>query len=361
MIYLRSTNFLSIFPKGILLFAILNSCSLLGENLHPIEEKKLSDSAKHKSSRTKAYFGQMQWAVQNYEAGEYKKAIQQFDLLRTYGTEVPNYELIHFYIGMSYFRLEKLEEAKNSLNLFLQQNTLHHQNQEARITLLSIYEKQSKWDDLLGLAAEMEKLTLFQNNRAFLKLVWAKALVAKGENKGATLLLKESLQYLDSGDYRPLKSMSPDTDLWGRYYYTQNLLKEQDCISTNPKSVGSGKNKRNLYLPWLENAVDCYASILKDVSENLIQKESNWSDEAMQNINQSFLSFEAKIQSFLKKERPHVEKARALSSQARQNLYRLLGKMDELQANVREKNLNTSSLKAFRTKIDQTITQIAAP
>lgn len=348
------------FLKIALVLSLSSCSSLWGENLHPIEEKRPAESVTRQSSRSRAYFGQMQWAVQNYEAGEYKKAIPQFEKLRTFGTEVPNFELISFYTGMSYFRLGNLDEAKAELKQFLLQNLEHNHSQEARMALLTIYEREKNWDALLGLAAETDKLTLFQNNRAYLKLLWARALVEKGEKKSADSLLKESQQYLDSSEYRSGRSLDLDTDLWGRYAFTYQLLKANDCSQLDPKTIGKGKSQRRLYQPWLESLTDCFALSLKDLAENLLKKESAWSTPSLQIYRDSLDRFVTKIRSYQTQERAKLDVSRALTSSARQNLYRLMGRVDLWLTEIAAGSNERSQLLNLRSQIDQAIAQIGS-
>lgn len=346
---------------NIALLLMLSSCSALwGENLHPVEEKRPAESVTRQTSRSRAYFGQMQWAVQNYEAGEYKKAIPQFDKLRSYGTEVPNYEFIPFYLGMSHFRLDNLEMAKIELKQFLQQKLEHNHGQEARMALLTIFEREKNWDALLGMAAETDKLTLFQNNRAYLKLLWARALVEKGEKKSADAILKESQQFLDSSDYRSGRSLDIDTDLWGRYAFTYQLLKANDCSQLDPKTIGKGKTQKRLYQPWLDSQTDCFSASLKDLAENLLKKESPWSTPSLQIYGDSLDRFIQKIRSFQVQERSKLETSRALTSSARQNLYRLMGRVDEWLEVLATGTNERSLLLNLRSRIDQSIAQIGS-
>jgi hypothetical protein len=272
---------------------------------------------------------------------------------------VPQYEQIPFYLGMSHYRLGNFAQAKESLRQFLVQMNTHHHAQDARMALLSMYEREKAWDDLLGMAAETDKLTLFQNNRAYLKLVWARALVAKGEKKGADLLLKDALQYLDSGEYRDGKGMDPDMDLWGRYYFTAQLLKNADCGNVDPQAIGKAKSPKRLYQPWLESQTDCFQGLIADLVNNLVKRESSWTNPTIQLVRESFATFVQKIQKYQALEKSKIETLNTLTSLARQNLYRLLGRVDELRTQLEKREFESSSLQQLRSQIDESILQIS--
>jgi tetratricopeptide (TPR) repeat protein len=138
-----------------------------------------------------------EWGVQHYEAGNYEKAIKVFDGLRKEGAAVPNFDLLAYYLGMSHFRLGHFDVAARELEAFVHASGGRLEAQDARIVLLLAYEKLARWKDASSLAMESDKLTLFQNNRAVLKLVWARALREQGEQLGAKTALDEALPYLD--------------------------------------------------------------------------------------------------------------------------------------------------------------------
>jgi tetratricopeptide (TPR) repeat protein len=347
--------------RTILLIAglgLLASCSSLSENLYPSSEPKESDSATREKKRQKVVSSQFEWAVQNYEAGEYQLAITQFRKLKSMGPSVPGFELVPFYLGMSLYQTQQFPEATAELENFLKSESNVSESQDARVALLSIYEKTRQWDRLLGLAAETDKLTLFQDKRAFLKLVWAQALQAKGEYKGAKAVLKDAAQYLDGHSAKRSNGPDLDKDLWGRYHYTNFLLSTEDC-RRSPKEVGSGKGKKRLYQPWLESTVDCYRYSLDQIAREL--GESGWSPLAFAELERSIGSFGENIQNFMKLEKARLENRRALEGLARQNLYRLLSKTEDTIKIFKNQGLDPTPLDSIRKRIDLLLVSLARP
>lgn len=347
--------------RPFLLFAsisLLASCSTLSEALYPSSEPKETDSVTREKKRQKVVSSQFEWAVQNYEAGEYDLAIPQFRKLKSMGPNVPGYELVPYYLGMSLFQAKQFPEARLELENFLKSEPNSSESQEARVALLSIYEQTREWDKVLGLAAETDKLTLFQDKRAFLKLVWAQALQAKGEFKGAKAVLKDAAQYLDGHSAKRGNGPDLDKDLWGRFYYTTFILKLEDC-RTSPKEIGNGKSKRRLYLPWLESSVDCYRYSLDQIERDL--SESGWLTPAFAELEKSIRSFGDQIQSYINQEKGRLETRRGLEGQARQNLYRLLSKTEDTIKIFKNQGLETEPLEALRKRIDLLLVSLARP
>ncbi|MGZ3705796.1 MAG: tetratricopeptide repeat protein, partial [Bdellovibrionota bacterium] len=262
-----------------------------------------------------------EWAVQHYEAGEYSRAITSFEALRKDGASVPNYDLISFYLGMSHFRLGHSETAAQELEAYIRTGATGQESQDARIALLLTYEKLSRWKDMASLAMESDKLTLFQNNRALLKLVWARALREQGELMGAKTALEEALPYLDkvgSEDGAQAYFADPDQDLWGRYHFTSLLVAETECASLLPKELAvvpaakaaKGKKQpapkkkpariaKRLYAPWLEARTDCLRKAITAASEDLFPQDSPWSEPAVASLMQGNGDFGDRIQAFL--------------------------------------------------------------
>jgi hypothetical protein len=342
----------------LLAMSVLASCSSLSEVLYPPSEPKEGDSVTREKKRQKVVSSQFEWAVQNYEAGEYDLAIPQFRKLKSLGPTVTGFELVPYYLGMSLYQSKQFPEATAELESFLKSESNASESQEARVALLSIYEKTRQWDRVLGLAAETDKLTLFQDKRAFLKLVWAQALQAKGEIKGAKAVLKDAAQYLDGHSAKRSTGPDLDKDLWGRFYYTTFLLKAEDC-RTVPKEIGSGKTKKRLYQPWLESSVDCYRYSLDQITRDL--GESGWSAQALAELERSIVAFGEKIQSYLNLEKGRLETRRALEGQARQNLYRLLSKTEDTIKFFKNQGLEAAPLESLRKRIDLLLVSLARP
>jgi TolA-binding protein len=178
MICPRSSRFPNTWSKAALLAlgcALLPACA--GSAPPPAEETAPAVSG----SRARSLSDQFQWAVQDYEAGKYTEAAEKFRRLEASGAETPEFDLVPFYLGMCYYRGGQYAPATDRLRAFLKGERNGEMAQDARLALLTIYERTQRWDDLLGLAAETDPLPLFQDNRAFLKLLWARALEAKGE------------------------------------------------------------------------------------------------------------------------------------------------------------------------------------
>lgn len=339
-------------------FSLLASCSTLSETLYPSSEPKEADSVTREKKRQKVVSSQFEWAVQNYEAGEYDLAIPQFRKLKGLGPNVPGYELVPYYLGMSLFQAKQFPEATVELEAFLKSEANLSESQEARVALLSIYEKTRQWDRVLGLAAETDRLTLFQDKRAFLKLVWARALQEKGEIKGAKAVLKDASQYLDGHSAKRSNSPDLDKDLWGRYYYTTFLLSLEDC-RVSPKEIGAGKAKKRLYQPWLESTVDCYRRTLDQITRNL--SESGWTPLSIAELDRAVGSFGENIQSYITQEKNRLSVRRALEGLARQNLYRLLSKTEESINFFKNQGLEEDQLELLRKRIDLLLVSLARP
>lgn len=349
--YMRSLPTLS---KALLTALLLPSCSTVNDYFFPPERKDGPNAVVEKEKQQKIVSSQLEWAIQNYEAGDYEKAVPQFRRLAAMGADLPGYELVPFYLGMSLYHKQEYREASAQLSDFLRRRTLRSQDQDARIALLSIHERQGEWDQLLGLAAETDQLTLFQNNRAFLKLLWARALREKGEVKGARVVLDDAQQYLDGQAVQGLKGPDSDRDLWGRYYFTRLLLSESDCEALSPRKSG----RKTLYAAWVEGSVDCYRRMVDDLSRELLKKESTWTTPALQNLEASVVAFVEQIRGYLKNEKSLNEK-RALQDDSRQHLYRLLGKIDESMKDFKIQGLNDRALESLRKRIDLLIVSLS--
>ncbi len=334
--------------KLVLLLLCFNahSCSSISDFF--FSTTKEESLAEKERRRRQSIASQFEWAVQNYEAGDYEKALEQFRRLAAIGTDLPAYELVPFYAGMSFFRLKKYAEAASALENFLQKRTGHSQNQDARMALLEIYEQQAQWDKVLGLAAETEPLTLYQNNRAYLKLVWARALKEKGEFKGAKAVLQDATAYMENQNA---------DDLWGRYHYTSLMLEKESCSNSTPKTIG----KKVLYEPWLDATVDCYRRLIGNLTQELLGKESAWSDLATQQLDQALASLGSQLRVFLQKEKPRLQNYRKLNDLSRQNLYRLMGKVDESLKNFKNQGITSPHLELIRKRIDLLLVSLVSP
>jgi hypothetical protein len=306
---------------------------------------------------------QFEWAVQSYEAGAYEEAVSRFEKLRKDGAEVPDYDLVAYYLGMSRYRLNEFEAAKAELESFLRAQPSRQESQEARLALLLSLEKLKLWKESTALAAETDKLTLFQYNRALLKLLWARALQEQGELQGAKAVLDDSAAYLDKegkdeGRAIPYYS-NPEQDLWGRYHFTAVLLKTRSCGRLPPKETG--KAKQRLYGPWLESEIDCLRAAVDTASEELFVRESSWGNETEKDLSLAIDAFASKVLGFLSGEAKQLDRHRALQKAARENFYRLLGTLDDHLKNFKNRGINTSSLETLRKQVDRLLVAISRP
>ncbi len=305
----------------------------------------------------KSITNQFDWAVQSYEAGAYKEAVQRFERLQKEGAEVPEYDLIFFYLGMSRFKLGEIEESVTELESFLRSGTQRQEGQNARLTLLLAFEKLGRWKESASLAAETDKLTLFQYNRALLKLLWARSLAEQGELQGANVVLEDSLAYLDkvgADDKAPFYANS-DQDLWGRYYFSMVLVQVRACDLSQPKEIAK---KKRLYDPWLDSVTDCLRKTLKLASEELFAKENDWNDRATEELGKAIESFGVKIEAQMKREAGVLANQRALKKSASQSLYRLLGTLDEQLKIFKDRAVNSGALELLRKQIDRLLVSI---
>lgn len=312
--------------------------------------------------------GKFEWGVQYYEAGRYQDALKIFERLRKEGTQVREFDLIPYYVGMSHFRLGHFPEASSELEAFLRARTTRAEVQEARLSLLLTYENLGEWKKASSLAAETDKMTLYQSNRALTKLVWARALREQGELLGAKAVLEDALPYLDKlGEDEKLSSSShsnPDQDLWGRYHFTAILVKEMECNQLGPKEL-PGKTKKaranRLYAPWLESVTDCLRSTVDTASEELFSRESPWGPRAEQTILHGVLGLAEKVQGFLSKEASVLAKHRSLQKVAREQFYRLLSSVDENLKIFKKRGVNSTALESLRKQIDRLLVAFSSP
>lgn len=318
-----------------------------------------------------------EWAVQNFEAGNFKKAIESFRALRAEGSALSGYDLIPYYLGMSHFRLKQYEPAARELESFVRGGGNRQESQDARITLLLAYEKLARWKDASSLAAETDKLTLFQNSRALLKLVWARSLREQNELLGAKATLEDTLPYLDKVGFddgsQPFYA-DPDQDLWGRYHYTALLIAESECAQLGPHETlvplpplkdpekTARKRKpivRRLYPPWIESVTDCQRKAVTRASEEIFFRDSPWSEPTRQVLADGIDAFGAKLRSFLKQESGVLSRERALQKTARENLYRLLATIEEKMKYFKDHGLSPKTLESLRKQVDPLLVSIS--
>jgi hypothetical protein len=365
MISLRSSNWRNTSAKAAaaLLLIQLSACSLFSSPTGSAgsAEQGQASSPTRKRTRSRALLSQFEWAVQSYEAGDYLRAVRQFRELRKAGASLEDFELVPFYLGMSYFQLGKNTEAAASLERFIQSGSGRHEAQDARMALLLIYERQANWSKLLGLAAEADHQTLFQNNRALLKLLWARALIETGEYLGAKSQLKDATQYLDfaAGRDRSVLAES-ERDIWGRYHYTSLLVREHEC-DMHPKAVGSSKKPKYLYGNWLEGNIDCVQQTLNDAVNELMLRESPWSGAAAAVLQREIDSLASKITAAMTREQKSLNARSALEKVARRQLYRIMTELEKSIKIFKEREVSPQPLEQLRKRIDLLIVSLSRP
>lgn len=363
MTYLRSSNSRSISAaKPLLLCLALTGCSAVHNLIYPAaapEDKPQTPVEEKRQERLVS--GQFEWAVQNYEAGAYDKAIAQFRRLEAHGPRVPAFELIPYYLGMSYFRKGRDNDGVPQLEAFLKKGGPVAEQREARIALLLAYERLQQWDRVAALAAESQRLNLFQQNRTLLLLVWARALSEKGELQGARSALKEGEQMLASVPDEDRKLISdPDADLWGRLHFTAALLQAEECRRTQPRDVKKGKSTRRLYITWLESEAECLRRALSETLD-LVRNESTWMAKGLGAVDTALVRYTEKIRGYLAQEQGYLEQKRTLERGARQELYRLLGALDETLKNFKDQGFITEPLAGIRKHLDTLIVSLSLP
>jgi hypothetical protein len=340
----------------------------------------LDTEAKHRKPDPNS--SRFEWAVQHYEAGDFEKAIKSFEALRKEGAEIPDFDLVPFYLGMSHYKLGHFETAAQELEGFVQGASKREESQDARITLLLTLEKLGRWKDTAALAMESDKLTLFQYNRALLKLIWARSLRELGEILGAKAELEEAQPFLDKATsdeaVQPFFA-DPDQDLWGRSHFTSILVTESECLKLEPRDLAHrepapekpGKKSaakklkavapNRLYAPWLEAVTDCQRKASTEAADELFERESPWGPLAAAAISNSITIFGNRITGYLKEEASRLPRRRALQKDARENLYRLLALFEEKLKFFKNRELNEAPLEPLRKQVDRLLVEISSP
>jgi tetratricopeptide (TPR) repeat protein len=342
----------------------LAGCSIF--NASPEKAQEVSNgqviSPTRERSSNRLRISQFEWAVQSFEAGDYSLAVKQFRQIEKSGAKVTDYDLVPFYLGMSYFNMGANREGAAYLEKFLQIGQARQESQDARMALLLIYERLTEWPKALGLAAEAEHLTLFQNNRALLKLIWARALIQSGEVLGAKSQLKDATQYLDltSGEDRTVLSEA-ERDVWGRYHFTSLLIRENECSALVPQRTGTAKRGKTLYTNWLEGSTDCLRQAINEASSELFLKESSWSAPAAASLERNVENLATKIRAYLASEGRVLATKRALQHSAEGQLYRLISELDKNIKVFKDRELDAQYLEQIRKRIDLLLVSLSRP
>lgn len=349
--------------KTLLAALFLCGCSAVHNVLYPesIEPEPKPVTKVEEKRLERIVSSQFEWAVQNYEAGAYEKAISQFKRLQSQGSNVPSFELIPYYLGMSYFRLGRDKEGVPQLEAFLKKSGPVGEQQDARVSLILAYERLQQWDKVVALAAESNKQNLFQENRALVYLVWARALREKGELQGAQAALKEGEQLMQSSSSEPRINSDPNLDLQGRLQFTASHLQTEECQRTQPKEVKSGKKSvKRLYRAWLESESECIRKSLGSATE-LVRLDSPWTAPALQSVDTALVRFTDKIRAFMTQEKSRLDQKRELERGARQELYRLLGAVDDSVKNLKNQSITTDPLELLRKRLDALLVSLSLP
>ncbi|MGZ3693140.1 MAG: tetratricopeptide repeat protein [Bdellovibrionota bacterium] len=357
----------SIWIKPAALFCtsfLISSCSIFNaqpDSTPGVGKEQVKSPTRERSSN-RVRISQFEWAVQSFEAGDYAHAVKQFKQLEKEGAKVADFELVPYYLGMSYFNAGFNREAAAYLERFLQVGQNLRESQDARMALLLIYERLNEWPRALGLAAETEHSTLFQNNRALLKLIWARALIETNEVLGAKAQLKDATQYLDltSGEDRTVLSES-ERDVWGRYHFTSLLVQERECQALNPQKAGSGKRAKTLYTNWLEGSIDCVRQAITEASNEIFIRESAWSVPSYSSLERSMDNLAAKIRQFLESENKVLSNKQALKKAAQAQLYRLITELDKNIKVFKIREVNSQYLESLRKRVDLLLVSISRP
>jgi hypothetical protein len=314
-----------------------------------------------------------EWGVQHFESGDYPKAIATFESLRKDGASVPGYDLIDYYVGMSHFHLREFDHCTTELEAFVRAGTKHEEEQDARVALLLTYEKLFRWKEIASLASESDGLTLFQNNRALVKLLWARALREQGELGGAKATLDETLPYLDKVGDENGQPFYADPDLWGRYHFTVLLVRESNCALLEPKNVAPPPKPRKdnkpslkpkpkrLYRSWLEARIDCQRKAITEASEELFPLESGWTEPTVATLLQATGALADEVIRFEKEEASVLERSHALQKVARENFYRLLATIEEQIKIFKKRELSNTPLELLRKQVDRLLVAISRP
>ena len=316
-------------------------------------------SGTHQEMKTSSQF---EWAVQYYEAGQYEKALPSFLKLSEKGAEEESFQLVPFYLGMTYYRLRNWAKASEFLEAFNRVKTEGAVSKESRVALMVCYENQQKWQQATALASEIDTMNLYQDNQFLVKLIWARALSEQGEILGAKTILKDTFQQMSNfpmSENPDLLQQDTESDLWGRYYFVSILINEKECESIQPKEI-KGKKPKFLFDNWFEAENECVKRALKEGSLDLFRSDKAFSHPAAALIEKALESYAAKSNQFAAKQ-ANIEAKRQIANNARQHFYQVMGYVDELQKNLKIQELESPHLKQIRTRIDYLILSISSP
>lgn len=251
--------------------------------------KKNSDDASniHRLEESSEVSTQFEWAVQYYEAGQYEQALTSLRILEAEGAKIPSFELIPFYQGMTYMRLDLQERAIPYLERFIKTNPEIAKAQEARLALLQCYEITKNWKALSATAAEVEKFPLYLENKALLKLLWAESLLEQNEIQGAKKNLADASVFLNTIPAPSVENASREDgrgneDLFGRYAWLNTRIGVWDCQKLWPSPLvkkQAAQKKMHLLEVWIDAKGHCLAKVTEQALSSYSSLSPHWAEE----------------------------------------------------------------------------------
>ncbi|NUM88702.1 MAG: hypothetical protein HUU37_05825 [Bdellovibrionales bacterium] len=316
------------FSKVVVLAASLSGCTSIGDMFFArSEEQDPSQKARQREERlSESINSKFEWAIQNYEAGRYEDAIRGFRSVQRDPARVERFELIHWYLGMSHFHLGKLDDALTHLRQYLQANPVPGQeSQEARVTLLRIHESRSDWPAIATLAAETDRLSLYQQNRALVKLLWAEALYQQKEYAGARSAASDAETILASLPQTEGDHFDPRGALWSRHRWLQLVLDGHSCSDLTVARTG-----KKIHLEqWVDGYGECLERSVKRYVAEISQLPARWAEKTNAHMVRSFEVYRQRLEEELRALRPPLARQRALEGSARRAFHRILDQLNQ--------------------------------
>ncbi len=343
------------FYKYIVFTALLAACSST-----PLTQEQLN--AKQQDKIRHRYASKYEWAVQHFEVGEYEAALKGMKELDHDGAIVALYQNIPYYLGMSYFHLDDRANAIAQLERLLKANPDPLLEQDAELNLLYLYEKDKSWNKVNGLAAELDKKNLYQNNRILVKLIWANSLLDQNELLGGKEILASAESILNN---QPPESAEQDLgkedsnhDLWGRYHFTELKSALRSCAALQAKTQ---KKALPLYSGWLDATESCYLESMHLLIDKLGKSESSWLGSSAQLLYSALDTHCGKIRTLLSDNKLPLKLRHQLETKIRENFYGFLHLSEQSNLNFENQGLTREPLKQLQRQIDHLIYSLALP
>lgn len=341
------------------LFLVLTVTLLGGCSSTPVAKKP---NLENSVSTPKADFfsdglnSRYQWAIQNYEAGQYEKALKELHSISMEGPEVERYELVDFFEGMSLFHLSRLPEATAKLEAFLKQAPKAYEAQEARMTLLRAYEMEKNWPKLVALAAESDNQSLYFENRALLKLFWAEALNQLGEHSGAERVLSETNvllnnlpeEYEGSGDGYDLRR-----ELRGRYQWINLSNKAHDCSRT----VVPAKGKASLLNQWADGYGECLVQASQDFFKDSRDLGAQWIERSQMALFDAWKNWLAESHARLEEKKGSLALKREVDQRVKKSFARFLFLIQEERKSFKNQPDKDKILRRLAQNVENLLSQ----